>query len=401
MIQKAEATITPRVLRWARERLGLSLSEAARQISVKEETLLAWENHEKYPTPTKLYVLAEKYGQPAGVFYLPEPPPDEPLPHDFRFLPETADQGVNPALVKEIRRAQRIRDEALELSEDLGLRQPSFEVRTHLGDEPENVAKKIRNVLGIELDEQSKWREVGLARKKWTEATERIGILVLYTERISMREFRGVSLGGDGLPVILLNGQDSDAGRVFTLMHEIAHLALHNAGICNPFEVPSKAKTINTGTELFCNRVAAAILMPKSSLLENLQVKNATRQSEWPDDYLEPLARQYSVSREAILVRLLELGKTNQDYYDTRRHDFKREYELYQQRKKQTKVNIPYKYRILNRNGRAYVKLVLSALYENIITTADVASLTGVNLKHMGSVEKELFGRPIIFGHGA
>lgn len=398
---KPEAVITPRVLKWARERLGLSLSDAARQIGVKEETLSAWEHQERYPTLTKLYVLAEKYGQPPAVFYLPEPPPDEPLPHDFRFLPESADQGVNPPLVKEIRRAQRIRDEALDLLEDLGLRQPTFTVRAQLSDEPENVAQKIRAVLGVDLNEQSRWRDVGIARKVWTEATERISILVFYTERISIREFRGVSLGGEGLPVILLNGQDSDAGRVFTLMHEIAHLALHNAGICNPFEVPSKTKTLNTGTELFCNRVAAATLMPKISLLEDPQVRKATRQTEWPDDYLEPLARHYSVSREAMLVRLLELGRTNQDYYDLRRRDFKREYELYQQRKKETRAKIPYKYRILNRNGRAYLKLVLSALYENIITTADVASLTGVNLKHMGSVEEELFGRPIIFGHGA
>jgi transcriptional regulator with XRE-family HTH domain len=102
------------------------LSDAARQIGVKEETLSAWEDEhqEKYPTLTQLYVLAEKYGQPAGVFYLTESPLDEPLPHDFRFLPESADQGINPALIKEIRRAQRIRDEAFELSEDLGVRQP-------------------------------------------------------------------------------------------------------------------------------------------------------------------------------------------------------------------------------------------------------------------------------------
>ena len=390
------------VLKWARERLGLSLSDAARQIGVNEETLSAWESQEKYPTLTKLYVLAEKYGQPPAVFYLPEPPSDEPLPHDFRYLPDSADQGVNPALVKEIRRAQKIRDEALDLLEDLGVRQPSFKVRAQLNDEPENVAQKIRAVLGIDLNEQSRWRDTGVARKLWTEAAERISILVLYTERITIKEFRGVSIGGEGgLPVILLNGQDSDAGRVFTLMHEIAHLALQNAGICNPFEVPSKAKTRNTETELFCNRVAAAALMPKTSLLEDPQVRKATRHTAWPDDYLEPLARHYSVSREAMLVRLLELGKTNQGYYDDRRRDFKREYELYQQRKKETHAKIPYKYRILNRNGRAYVKLVLSALYENLITTADVASLTGVNLKHMGSVEVELFGRPIVFGHGA
>jgi hypothetical protein len=102
-----------------------------------------------------------------------------------------------------------------------------------------------------------------------------------------------------------------------------------------------------------------------------------------------------------MLLRLLELGKTNQSHYFARRKEFYKEYELYRVRKKEKSAPVPYKYRVLNRIGRAYAKLVLNALYEDLITTADVASLTGINLKHMGPVEEELFGRAIIFRHGA
>ncbi|MGQ0656803.1 MAG: ImmA/IrrE family metallo-endopeptidase [Chromatiales bacterium] len=400
MTSRVEAFINPGVLTWARERLGQDLATAARQLAVKEDRLAAWESGEQRPTVNQLYKLAEKYGQAPAVFYLLEPPSDEALPHDFRHVSEAPSQ-VNSDLVREIRRVQRLRVEALDLLEDLEERTLSFHVSAELADDSEEVAERLRKVLGVGLEDQFRWKDSAVARKVWTDAIEQLGILVFSAERISTHVFRGVSISGDGIPAIQLNGQDSDAGRVFTLMHELSHIALHNAGICNPFDQPAKAKTLDAKTEWFCNRVAASLLIPRKSLLKEPDVARATPSTEWPDDVLSHLAQRYSVSREAMLVRLLELGKTNQEYYDAKRRDFQREYERYRARKAEKPAFVPYKYRVLNRNGRAYTKLVLSALHEDLITTADVASLTGVNLKHMGSVEEELFGRTIIFGHGA
>ncbi len=400
MPPRPSALITPRVLKWARTRLGLDLVTAARQIGAKEDQLAGWESGVKQPTVKQLYTLAEKYGQPPAVFYLSNPPADEPLPHEFRFLPEA--QGiVDQTLVKEIRRVQRLREEATDLLVELGEQSPSFHISAVLDNNPEAVARELRDLLGVNLQDQFAWKSTATARKAWTDSIEKLGVFVFAAEKISITTFRGVSLSGDGLSAIILNGQDSDAGRIFTLMHEIGHLALRNAGICNPFDQPYQARTLDSKIEWFCNRIAANILMPKATLLREREVVEASHDTEWSDEVLATLAHKYSVSREAMLVRLLELGKTTPQYYASKREDFKREYERYRARRKQQKAPVPYKYRILAKNGRAYSRLVLNALYENVITTADLASLAGVNLKHMEQVEKELFGRALIFSHGA
>jgi Zn-dependent peptidase ImmA (M78 family) len=392
------ANINPSVLTWAREQLGLSLDQAASVLGFKLDRLAEWEAGDAKPTEKQLYTLAGKLGQSPAIFFMPELPADEAFPHDFRRLAET-DGEIFPQLAREIRRAQRISLEASDLLEDIGSLGGSFEVNGKLNEDPEELGGRIRLALEVTSEMQSSWRKPEAARKSWSELIEQLGVLVLSAERIPLRVFRGVSIS-TGVPVILLNGQDSDAGRIFTLMHELAHLSLRNAGICSVFDQRLGSNNSNARVEWFCNSVAAAVLMPRDQILAQSAVRSATADSEWPDEELRPLAERFCVSQEAMLVRLMELGKTSSAYYASRRDDFRRAYEAYRSEKKSKSAAIPYKYRVLNKNGRAYTKLVLSALYDNVITTADVASLTGVNLKHMPAIEQELFGRPIVFGHG-
>ena len=392
------ANINPSVLTWAREQLGLSLGQAATVLGFKSDRLAAWEAGEAKPTEKQLYTLAGKLGQSPAIFFLPEPPADEAFPHDFRRLAET-EGDIFPRLAKEVRRAQRISFEAADLLEDMGDTNSYFEVSGSLDSDPEQLGGRIRRELQVTPEMQASWRKPEKARKMWSELIEQLGVLILSAERISLSIFRGVSVS-TGVPVILLNGQDSDAGRIFTLMHELAHLTLRNAGICSIFDQSPSANNSNARVERFCNSVAAAVLMPRDQVLARSVVRAANADSEWPDDELRPLAEHFCVSQEAMLVRLNELGKTNSAYCASRRDDFRKAHEAYRASRRSRPATVPYKYRVLNKNGRAYTKLVLSALYENVITTADVASLTGVNLKHMSAVEQELFGRPIVFGHG-
>ena len=400
MQNRTEAIINPEILKWARERIALELDIAAKKVGVTKDKLIAWEDGERYPSIKQLYTIAEKYSQPPAIFYLSKIPTDEPLPHDFRHVAE-APGYLAPELIKEIRRVQRLREEALDLLEEFGGQKSRSYAHANLADDPEEVSEKLREALGVSLEDQVNWKDNAFARKIWTENIEQLGILVFSSERVNLNIFRGVSIGGDGIPVILLNGQDSDAGRIFTLLHEFVHIAINSGGVCNPLDYPLGERTIDSKTEFFCNRVASGILMPKKYLLQEPEVEIANKKTEWPEDKLSPLAKRYSVSREALLLRLVELGKTNQNHYNSRRKDFLKEYEMYRMRRKEKSIPVPYKYRILNRIGRAYAKLVLNALYEDMITTADVASLTGINLKHMGPVEEELFGRAVIFRHGA
>ncbi|HLA78017.1 MAG TPA: ImmA/IrrE family metallo-endopeptidase, partial [Vicinamibacteria bacterium] len=119
----------------------------------------------------------------------------------------------------------------------------------------------------------------------------------------------GFSLAFDRAPVIAVNGssQITRGRRVFTLMHELAHVDLRSEGLCN---LEDRAARV----EAFCNRVAAALLMPAEPFREAATPLAA--RGRWPNDRLEELAARFSVSRHAVFVRLVAVGLAKQAQYE-------------------------------------------------------------------------------------
>jgi transcriptional regulator with XRE-family HTH domain len=80
------ALITPKILIWARERLDLSLTEAADYLKTPPERLQIWEDGSEYPTVNQAKKIAKKYKIPYVFFFLPQPPQNIKLPknQDYR-----------------------------------------------------------------------------------------------------------------------------------------------------------------------------------------------------------------------------------------------------------------------------------------------------------------------------
>ena len=70
----------------------------------------------------------------------------------------------------------------------------------------------------------------------------------------------------------MVNPKDSPYGRIFTMIHELVHIAIGESVIQNTdFEAtpPSNLDPI----EVFCNQVAAEVLVPEDELLETINVE--------------------------------------------------------------------------------------------------------------------------------
>jgi len=77
-------SITPKVLKWARESARMSLETAAAKVAVASDKLSEWEEGISQPTIKQAEVLAKAYRRPFALFFLPEIPRDfQPL-QDFR-----------------------------------------------------------------------------------------------------------------------------------------------------------------------------------------------------------------------------------------------------------------------------------------------------------------------------
>jgi Zn-dependent peptidase ImmA (M78 family)/transcriptional regulator with XRE-family HTH domain len=380
MAKSVEAIVAPELLVWARERAGLEIRVAAKKGQIEPERLASWERGEGRPTIAQLRRLGRVYKRPLAVFYLPRPPKGfDPL-HDFRRLPGSRVRGQSPELVYEIRRAQERRDLALELYGTTEGDLPPFGIGGSTRGDPEELAAAIREFLGINYDEQVMWSSVTRAFRRWRAALESRLVLVFQAPRISPTEMRGFSISETPMPVVVLNSKDSVGARIFTMLHELCHVVIRNGGVCD---------LGSDRTEVFCNHVAGAALVPAEYLLREPLVGQARKKDGWTDADLRALATRYGVSREVILRRLLVLGRTTEAFYRRRRDKWQAEFDALD--KRSTGGPAPHVLAV-SRAGPLFVRLVLANYRQENITASDVADFLAVKLKHLPKIESEVSG---------
>lgn len=373
------AIVNPLLLVWARTAGRFQTGDAAKKLGVSEDRLLDWESGARSPSIAQLRKMAEVYKRPLAVFFLPEPPKTFDAMRDFRRLPDS-ELGYSPALALEIRRAQMRRDIVLELFHDMEKPVPRFEDVVPPGtDAPDDLAVTARHLLGIDLSEQFGFKDEYAALNRWTGAVEHLGVLVFHAPRIELSEMRGFSLYNAIVPVIVLNAKDSPRGRLFTLLHEFAHLLLRADGLCDRHDAPGQE---GSDPEVFSNRVAAVTLVPEAALLADPTVQTLHR-SEIDDTDTQRIARRFSVSREVVLRRLLTVGKISLAYYRKKRDEYLKAYGRETQQ-----GSPPYHILVVRNLGKEFVRTVLDAYRQELITSAALSEFLGVKLKTVPRIEE-------------
>jgi transcriptional regulator with XRE-family HTH domain len=262
------ALVEPSVLRWARESIDLTQVAAARKIGVPDDRVEQWENGEAQPTIAQLRKAATVYKRALAVFFLPVPPVDFDTLRDFRRVAEAEEGAWSPALHADYRRAHEQREHALELFEIEDVTPPSGWRLESLPSDDEQIAGAARKRL-LGLSPLSLPRGAGTVYDHlnvWVAGLEAAGVLVLATARgqVKTEEMRGFSLYFDQVPVIVVNGADAPRGRLFTLVHEYAHLMLHTEGLCDTL-TDLRAVTPDRRLEAQCNALAASHSEPTTS----------------------------------------------------------------------------------------------------------------------------------------
>jgi Zn-dependent peptidase ImmA (M78 family) len=386
------AKVKPELLEWGRTSAGLSVEEAAARAGVDPERLASWEGAgEERPTMNQLRTLARAYRRPISVFYLSKAPGDKEIMHDFRRLPGEVALIYSPALRLEIRAAYQRREVALSLLEELEQQPPRFTARVAIGDDPETAAMVARRTLGIRYEDQARWREDRKAYNAWRGAVEAAGVLVFQVVGVPTAEMRGFSIAEDVLPVVAVNQKDKLNGRTFSLLHEFTHLLLHESGLCD-FDEDALRPPNENRVEIFCNHVAGAALVPRDALLrERVVASRGEGRHRWSNDELESLARQYSVSREVVLRRLLIMNRTTPEYYGAKRAEFIAQYKRAEEEKKPPEKfarNLPQE--AVSNYGKTFAGLVVETYQQDRIALSEAAQYLNVRAKHLPTVEEKL-----------
>jgi len=303
----AHVEINPELLVWARQRSGLGFDKLVHRFP----KLAAWERGEQLPTLKQLESFAQATHAPIGYFFLPEPPEEQvPIP-DYRTVGDTGVRRPSADLLDTIYQCQQrqdwYRDYAI-LTREMPV---AFVDSLTVATPTEEAATLMRGALGFDVDDRgSTWAD---AFRILVERAESIGFLVMVNgvvgsnthRKLNPREFRGFALVDDLAPLVFVNGSDTKAAQIFTLVHELAHLWLGGAAL-DDVDVTGSA---GTDAERWCNQVAAEVLLPLTAL------PRAPESGETLTDWIERLARRFKVSTLVVLRRLYDAGLMAEDEY--------------------------------------------------------------------------------------
>jgi Zn-dependent peptidase ImmA (M78 family) len=116
------------------------------------------------------------------------------------------------------------------------------------------------------------------------------------------------------------------------------------------------------------------------------------KNQQWQDEELDELSRNYMVSREVILRRLLNLGIATQTQYQQKRDEWQAYFESdeYLQSKQSTSGGPPYHTKFVRHFGGRYVATVFEAYNAGRITIRDVAGFLNTQTRHLSNIEADL-----------
>jgi Zn-dependent peptidase ImmA (M78 family)/DNA-binding XRE family transcriptional regulator len=381
------ALVEPDILRWARASAGLSLDEAASSIQTKPNNVEAWETGAAHPSMAQVRKMASAYKRLLSDFFLPAPPPEDPLPHDFRRLPGEVALRYSRALRYQLRLARQRRALALDFAAELEVDLRPLELRLTIDANTDKAGAAIRDFLGLDLARQRAFRDARKSYNDWRALIEARGVLVFQVTGIEPSEALGFSLTEQPLPVIAVNRKLAPNGRTFTLLHELVHVLLGIGGICDLDEADIRAPS-EQRMEVFCNAVAAAALVPREALLAEPLVANATEiRREWSDLELDALGRVFGVSKETVLRRLLATGRTTQSFYTQRRAAWTKLFELtspVSDQESEFRRNMPQE--VVSDLGRPFTRLVLESYASDRTSLSDVSRYLGLRAQQVDKV---------------
>ncbi len=374
MAKRILAVVEPALLRWARDTAGYTIEEVAKRLKKDARVILAWEAGDERPAMGQLRRLASIYKRPLSDFYLPKPPEERPFPHDFRRAPGEVALVYSPALRRQLRLARERRDLALSLYEELQEPIPPIGESISLSTAPEAVGARIRQLLRVDFEQQQRWGDGRSAYNAWRRRIEAIGGLVFQFESVPPDEAWGFSIVEAILPVIGINRGLAPNGRTFTMLHELTHVLLGESATCDIDDLAPRGAP-EMRVEAFCNRAAAAALMPERTFLDHRVIREHNHvREEWGDLEIEAIARTFGASREAAVRRLETFGLTSLNFYLRKRLQYNEEFEQKRRlerdavKDKPIRRNMPQE--AISNLGRRYVSLILQNYQEDQNHTA-------------------------------
>lgn len=240
---------------------------------------------------------------------------------------------------------------------------------------PEIVAARISETLGFDISARKRCRTWTEALRFFIRQADEAGILVMVSgvvmsnnqRRLDTKEFRGFALSDPLAPLVFVNGADTKAAQMFTLAHELGHLWLGKSALSN---MEPAQRTGFRREEVWCNAVAAELLVPLAALRAKLGVDENIR------DLANRLAREFKVSALVILRRLFDAGRIDRAQFELA---WGREIQsLRGQERRKSSVG-DFHLTTLTRVGRRFARALVTSTLEGLTLYRNAFRMLGIS----------------------
>jgi Zn-dependent peptidase ImmA (M78 family) len=266
------------------QRLGVNLAQLEDELGRKPE-----------PRQGILKEIARELALPPFIFYMDRSPQLHDVLPDFRAS-NPQPRAKSRETMESIQFAEGIQKTVTEGHVPGAPRLPAFAATSDAG--VDKFALEARRFFNITVEEQSAAKNAGefynICRKKIEEKR----IFVLH-DSFPQTDGSGFCLAHPRHPLIVVNTMQQTRGRrLFTLIHELAHVLMGRSGISDPF-------VRENATERLCNRFAGAFLVPHN-FVPVLLPGGLPKDPDY--DEVRWASRRLKISQEATVLRLEQLG---------------------------------------------------------------------------------------------
>lgn len=313
---------------------------------------------------------------------------------EYRTVDSLAVQEPSRNLIDTVDMMADAQEWMIEYVQDNGQEPLSFVARDKKEKAASVIASHIRDTLKLDTVWFENSKNAVESFRILRQRLEDSGIMVMMSgtvgsnthRKLSVDEFRAFTLVDPYVPLIFINVCDSDNGKLFSLLHETAHIWIGTNSFYNePYASDHKVSS----AEFLCNAVAAELLVPEAVFMAQWD------QESIPDlmNRIEELAKYFKCSKYVIIRRALDYQKVSPAKYNEIVHSLQKQYKQWKNSQVQEKGSGGNYYRTLgSKLDHRFVNALAQSAREGKTQYTEVYRLTNTNRKTFSRLVDEIGG---------
>lgn len=380
-------SVAPEIINWVIEKIQFSTVNNS-----VFELLNKWKSGEKVPTFNQIEDVSKKTNIPFGYFFLEKPPVEECKIVEYRTIDSITVQNPSRNLIDTVDMMSNAQEWMIDYVKENGQEPLSFVGADQKEKDTMKIAAHIRSELHLSMDWFNGSKSASDSFRALRQRLEDAGIMVMMNgivgtnthRKLSLGEFRAFTLVDPYAPLIFINSCDTDNGKLFSLVHETAHIWI---GTNSFYNTPYADSRSTNALEVLCNAVAGELLVPADLFLEKWEQTAGSAL-----DRTESLAKYFHCSRYVIIRRALDNQKVTSLKYNEVVRILLKQYEEWKNTPAQKNPGGDYYRTLKSRLDHRFVHALEQSAKEGRTQYTEAYHLTNTNRKTFQKLVNEIGG---------